>query len=91
MAHTRSSGSFERRRCASSQTSANRSRPARYANDQSKQPSLNDNGKNTEPSQLAAGRDRTSLRTLRGAAEILLVHRPRYDDRTLPEGEGEAG
>ena len=49
--NTRISSSFERRGRASSQTSANRFRTARYANDQTKQPSLDDDS-NAEPSHI---------------------------------------
>jgi hypothetical protein len=52
---TRISSSFERRGRASSQTSANRFRTARYANDQSKQPSLDHDSKSADPSQVAVG------------------------------------
>jgi hypothetical protein len=52
---TRILSSFERRGRASSQTSVNRFRTARYANDQSKQPSLDHDSKSAEPRQLAVG------------------------------------
>src|SRR6266542_2294591 len=62
---TRISNSFERRGRPSSHTSANRFRTARYANDQSNQPSL-DHGKSAEPSEPDNSTEpRTSLRTLR--------------------------
>jgi hypothetical protein len=46
-----------RRGRASSQTSANRFRTTRYANDQSKQPSFNHDGKRAEPSQVTVGEE----------------------------------
>ncbi len=63
---TRISSSFEPRGRPSSHRSASTFRTARYANDQSKQPSLDHDSKSPEPSQVALlGEAGRSLRTLR--------------------------
>ncbi len=63
----------------------NRFRTARYANDQSTQPSLDTDSKNAEPSQVAVGeRRRTSFRTLRGDGhQLVLLGRSHSQTSTL--------